>query len=370
MRIASFNLENLFRRPKVLNQATWDAGSEVLDAYARLQRILGKPKYEAEDKARIVELLGALGLSRGDESDWVILRRNRGQLLSRHRDGSVEVKAKGRGDWIGWLELKRESVDEEATRNTARVVAELDADVLAVIEAEDRPALQRFNADVLPAVSDDVRYSHVMLVDGNDDRGIDVGLLTKDAEPIEQIRSHVDDRNADGTLVFSRDCPEYEVKAPDGKPILVLVNHFKSKGYGSPAESSAKRRKQAARVREIYQARRAEGHERIAIVGDFNDTPESDALKPLLDATDLHDVSEHASFDPGPRTGTFGTGNEKIDYILLSPALFDRVQAGGIFRKGVWHGPNVQNPWPMFDTLTKPEEAASDHAAVWADIAL
>src|SRR5919107_393585 len=123
MRIASFNLENLFRRPKVLNQATWDAGSEVLDAYARLQRILGKPKYEAEDKARIVELLDALGLSRGDESDWVILRRNRGQLLSRHRDGSVEVKAKGRGDWIGWLELKRESVDEEATRNTARVVA-------------------------------------------------------------------------------------------------------------------------------------------------------------------------------------------------------------------------------------------------------
>lgn len=374
MRIASFNLENLFRRPKVLNQGTWAAGRDVLDAYSRLQKILEKPRYRSADKRRILELLDKLGLRKSDDSEWVVLRRSRGQLLARHRDGSVEVRAEGRGDWIGWLELKREAVDEAATRNTARVVAELDADVLAVIEAEDRPALQRFNQDVLPLVpeADDhsVSYTHVMLVDGNDDRGIDVGLLTKDDEPIDQIRSHVDDRSPDGALVFSRDCPEYEVTGPDGQPILILVNHFKSKGYGKPAESTARRLIQARRVKEIYEARRAAGWERVAVVGDFNDTPDSDALAPLLHQTDLRDVSEHPAFEPGERSGTFGSGNEKIDYILLAPALYDVVEAAGIFRKGVWHGPHVQNPWPMFDTLTRPEQAASDRAAIWADLAL
>jgi hypothetical protein len=34
----------------------------------------------------------------------------------------------------------------------------------------------------------------------------------------------------------------------------------------------------------------------------------------------------------------------------------------------VWHGPKVKNPWPMLPTLTQEEQAASDHAAIWADI--
>ena len=39
------------------------------------------------------------------------------------------------------------------------------------------------------------RYRHVMLVDGNDLRGIDVGLLTTARRPIVNVESHVDDRD-------------------------------------------------------------------------------------------------------------------------------------------------------------------------------
>ncbi len=374
MRLASFNVENLFQRPKALNNETWQEGKPILDAYAELQALFEHATYSDADRTRILELLEALGLRDSDESKWAYLRRSRGQLLARHRDHTVEVIADGRGDWIGWLELKVEAVDEEATRNTARVIAAVDADVLAVIEAEDRPALVRFNHDVLPTAADGdpaaFRYDHVMLVDGNDDRGIDVGLFTKDAYAIRSIVSHVDDRQADGTPVFSRDCAEYEIDVPGQEPILVLVNHFKSKGFGSPQVSNARRRAQAARVRQIVDARRAEGRERIAIVGDLNDTPGSAPLAPLLDGSDLRDVSEHPAFDPGERTGTYGTGNEKIDYILLSPALFDHVTAGGINRSGVWHGPRVHDPWAMLPTLTSPVQAASDHAAIWCDLDL
>jgi endonuclease/exonuclease/phosphatase family metal-dependent hydrolase len=374
MLLASFNVENLFRRPKALNTVGWDDGKpkEVLAAYARLEDTFQRQTYSAADKKRILELLATLGLLRSDESEWAFLRRSRGQLLRRPKSGPVEVIATGRGSWIGWLELKREAVNEAATRNTARVIADVAADVLAVIEAEDRPALERFNRDVLPAgfkaaAKDPWDYRHVMLVDGNDDRGIDVGLLTRSRYPIERVRSHVADRDSKGNPIFSRDCAEYEVRVPGSDPLLVLVNHFKSKGYGT--NTGAKRLQQAERVAKIYKDRRKEGWKRVAVVGDLNDTPASDPLKPLA-KTDLEDVADHPNFVGDGRTGTYGTGDDKIDYLLLSPELFGTVQKAAYNRSGVYRGPRVKNPWAMYDTINSPLEQASDHAAIWARLKL
>jgi hypothetical protein len=68
MRIASYNVENLFRRPVALNQATWAEGRPILEAYGELQNLLEKASYSATDKTRIVALLTTLGLLRSDES--------------------------------------------------------------------------------------------------------------------------------------------------------------------------------------------------------------------------------------------------------------------------------------------------------------
>ena len=48
----------------------------------------------------------------------------------------------------------------------------------------------------------------------------------------------------------------------------MLVNHFKSKGYGSPAELAAKRTRQAKRVRQICDDQ--SGYDYLAVVGDLN----------------------------------------------------------------------------------------------------
>jgi hypothetical protein len=45
------------------------------------------------------------------------------------------------------------------------------------------------------------------------------------------------------------------------------------------------------------------------------------------------------------------------------------VTGGGIWRKGVWGGKHG-TLFPHYDDMTKPVHAASDHAAIWADIAL
>ena len=282
--------------------------------------------------------------------------------------------ANGRGDWIGWLEMKRATVTDLAVRHTAQVVHDVGADVLGVVEAEDRWALRHFNADQLAPLGGRI-YGHVMLIDGNDERGIDVGLMTRGNLPIGRITSHVDDADLAGPI-FSRDCPEFEIALPDGRTLVVMVNHFKSKGYGGRS-ATVKRKRQAQRVREIYEQRRADGFDLVAIVGDLNDTPDSAALSPLLRSggtgvaakrSDLRDVSAFAGLRRPRPPGTYGTAakGNKIDYILCSPALFETITAAACTGRGVDRVGQVGD----VSHATREQDAASDHAAIWADLDL
>lgn len=369
MRIASFNVENFFARAKALNRSSWAAGRPVLEAYATVNALLEKPFYTPADKRRIAASLGTLGLANADAGRFAVLRQIRERLVKRPRSGPMEVVANGRGDWVGWVELTTEPVTEAAVANTAQVIADVDADILGVIEAEDRVVLKHFTDAQLRA-RQSALYPHVMLIDGNDDRGIDVAIITKRRWPISSMRSHVDDTDSSG-VIFGRDCPEYELAGPGRQRLVVMVNHFKSKGYGSQADNDTRRRRQALRVAKIYRRLLASGIDNIAVLGDLNDTPDSAALAPLMTGTTLRDISTHPAFDNGGRPGTFDTctAANRIDYILLSPRLFKNVEGGGIFRMGMWGGKNG-TLWPHYDTLTSPVDAASDHAALFADIAL
>jgi endonuclease/exonuclease/phosphatase family metal-dependent hydrolase len=368
VRIASFNVENLFDRARALTLPRAKA-SEILQQHARINELFAQPVYTDADKAEIKDLLKKLGLSKKDDGGKIaLLRQVRGRLLRRPKSGGVEIVASGRASWVGWVELKTETVNERAMVHTAMVMRDVAADVLGVIEAENRIVLDKFSAQLLKKVGS-TPYEHVMVIDGNDDRGIDVGILTRAGYPIEEIRSHVDDIDAKGEI-FSRDCAEFLLGTPTGARITVLVNHFKSKGYGPPKESNEKRLRQATRVAQIYNQRRAEGEDNIVVIGDLNDTPDSAPLAPLLTQTDLRDIAtnQHFTADLG-RPGTYGNGtkSQKIDYVLLSPSLFDRVTGGAIFRTGVWAGKNG-DIFPHYPTMTSPVHAASDHAALYADI--
>jgi endonuclease/exonuclease/phosphatase family metal-dependent hydrolase len=368
VRIASFNVESLFDRALAMSGPTWATGRVVLQQQAEVNDLLGEEAYTPAIKQRLVTLLIDLGLAPSDDGPFVTLRQDRGELL-RRAGGSITITASGRDDWIGWLDLKTGPVDEVATQNTARVLVDLGADVQAVVEAESRIALRDFS-DVLLAQVGGTPFDHVMLIDGNDLRGIDVGILTRTGFDITGIRSHVDDVD-DAGPVFSRDCPEYTIATPGGAEIMVLVNHLKSQGYGRRAVNDARRRRQAVRVAQVYARLVAEGHANVVVCGDFNDPPDSAALAPLLADTDLRDVSVHPSFDDGGRPGTFGTctARHKFDDILLSPALFARVQGGGIFRRGAWGGARG-TLWEHYPTVANAEQAASDHCAIWADLDL
>ncbi|MBI1919733.1 MAG: endonuclease/exonuclease/phosphatase family protein [Geobacter sp.] len=369
MRLATFNVENMFERAKLMNLATWADGKAALEDFKRLNDLIQEDEYSDDTKSELLEIMKRQrGLLTQGKNKYIQLRDIRGKFLYKPKNKPVEIAAGGRGDWIGWFELIKEPVKESATENTARVIGLLNADVLCVVEAENRIGLKRFNEDVMSKVGVE-SFEHVMLIDGNDDRGIDVGVMSKEEYRIVRMLSHVDDKDDEGTI-FSRDCAEYEIKTSQGNTLLLLVNHFKSKGYGKPAESAAKRLRQAKRVRAIYDERVADGFDHVVVIGDLNEVPDASPMDPLIrEGSTLTDIMAHSKFEGDGRPGTHGNGTKssKLDYILMSPKLSKKVKKGGIERRGVWGGENG-TLFPHLPTIKKNVDAASDHAALWVDL--
>ncbi|MET7425284.1 endonuclease/exonuclease/phosphatase family protein [Dactylosporangium sp. NPDC005555] len=388
MRLATYNVENLFARARALDPADPAKGQPALSAYEEFNRIAAQPVYSDEDKAAMLDALETLRVfvrtrdgRRGNPDlfgdAFAVLRENRGDFLAAPADAEPRIVATGRGSWNGWVDLIVDPVDELATRMTARVVADVAADVLCVVEAESRPSLVKFNDELLGR-----RYEHAMLVDGNDPRGIDVGLFCVAGVEIDWVRSHVD-VVSEGQRLFSRDCPVYRLLLPSGAELYMVLNHLKSQSFTN-GDPDPLRTRQATGVRAIYDRLRADGASYVAVVGDFNKRPDHASLRPLLgpdsplvDAYSLPAFSQ--LYDPldrdRERPGSFQscTIGNRLDYILLSPELAARVTGGGVFRRGLWGTPsNVKRPrlWDAYPEITSARHAASDHGAVWVEVDL
>src|SRR5215207_5191371 len=379
VRIASFNVENLFERPKAFKATDLNVGKPALDAYHDVNELIKKADYSDTDKAEIRNLLvtldiytinihGAIRRKETVSPKWAWLRKNRGTFDREPQDAtqSVEIIANGRGSWIGWIELAKEPTNEIGTRMTARVIQEVGADILGIVEAEDRPSLVRFNTELLGG-----QFGHAMLVDGNDERGIDVGIMTRVGFKIKSICSNVDTMDEVGT-VFSRDCPQYEVITPNGTVVHVLVNHFKSQSGGG----GAKRKRQAKKVREIADKLMQQG-KHVIVMGDLNEGPTAGGtqaanLVSLYDNNSLLiDCYSLAGFNVGNRPGSFdscGLSN-RLDYIFISQSLQPSFAGGGLFRKGLW-GSRVSRPtdWDTYPEMETSVHQASDHSLAFVDL--
>ena len=366
-RVASFNVENLFARPKVFNFRDKSVGDELLKRIGEFRKILKKDTYTASDKIKLVKEYteGDPGNDKPPLKDFINIREDRGKLWKKQNRKIVDVRASGEGDWDGTVEFKKAKFSEIGRKNTGKVIRGVKADVACIVEVDNRPTLKKFDTDVLYS-----RYRYEMLLDGNDQRGIDVGLYSR--FPFGGIWTHMFDGTS-SSKTFSRDCPEYEVLLPNGKNLFVLCNHLKSKGYGSQATSNARRKRQAkaiAKILEDYDM----STQWVVIAGDLNDTPNSAPLKPLMDVPHLFDVlALQYPTEPKKRWTYHYNSFEQIDYVLVSKPLKDRFIEAGVERRGMYDLKDLTASDPaiedetQYDSVTHWTNAASDHGAVWAD---
>ena len=370
-RVASFNCENLFSRAKALNLSDPRVGDQVLGYIKELDSLLRKSAYSNTDKNRILQLFRGIDVD-GDGNrmnDYIEIREDQGKLWQRSGFAIVGVKASGKGDWNGAIEHKRAEASDLARENTVKVIKAVKADVACVVEVEDRPMLHAFNRGLLGTR----KFDYSMVIDGNDTRGIDVGLLSN--FPIHGIWTHIFDGTA-RSRTFSRDCLELEVELPNGEMMYILCNHLKSRGYGTQTENDARRERQAKALKEIL-GKYNLSTEWVVVAGDMNDSPSRPprVLRHFLDLPNLFDVLALQFPNNVDARWTYHfNGFEQIDYILVSKPLKQRFVAAGVERRGIHKlktlTENAGGGIPIeteFPTVTHWTNAASDHGAVWAE---
>jgi endonuclease/exonuclease/phosphatase family metal-dependent hydrolase len=254
-------------------------------------------------------------------------------------------------------------ISKASRKLTAKVITANQPDVLALQEVENLEALLQFNRDYLKK-----GYPYAMVVDGNDPRQIDVGILSK--FPIQSFSSHRFDKKENGMPVFSRDCLIAEIQVAKGKLLTVFVNHFKSKIGGG----GEKRKLQADRVLEIAKERFGKtltGGD-FVIMGDLNDNYDSDDLKSLVQHKKLENVIMRL---PEEERWTHyykkDKAAEQLDYIILSPSLNEKNKKAKPFieRRGLGNDIDIYDG-ERFNASISGTEGASDHCAIFIELTL
>lgn len=251
--------------------------------------------------------------------------------------------------------------------NTALAIEEAAPDILMVMEVENLYTLRSFNHEFMNGY-----FGEMLLVDGNDPRGIDVGFLVRQGlgARVLSLRTHIEDA-APGTTVdrsnpyiaknalFSRDCLEVDLDVGNAQ-LTFLVNHFKAQD-STPAVSDAKRLAQATRVAQLVNEVRARGRTPI-VAGDLNVPQTHPTLAPLFDpALNLADplLATLPVSEQWTHFYESGKSVSRLDYLLVDGALALQGPAE-VVRKGL-STKCKQYTGPRFGTVGPSHTEASDH---------
>ena len=373
MKIATFNIQNLFHRDKSL--VNIQAGNSVINWLNEMDHLMRKYTKTSNDLDRIKDLSFLLGFEKISRKSYAVMRRRGGELFFRGCHSSVEIQANSLTDWNGWVALQTIPIDPVATQNKARVIAEVNADVLLLQEVEDRNSLLEFNNQLLSEFKG-VPYRELLVLQGNDGRGQEIGMLTKNGFQIQEVRTYGNELDDNRKPIFNKNLVKYEITTPSQNKICLLSVHLQEQGKDKE-NSDALRLRQAQRVAEIYQQLRSQGQEHVVVAGTLNAVSYCFSLAPLFLKTDLKELSKHPGFnvavekekDAGNlcmKAYKMGLNIKQKDYILLSPEMFSRVKNSGLNRKAAW--PEGASHWPPYNTIKNEKQAASEHPVVWGEI--
>jgi len=373
MKIATFNIQNLFHRDRSLLDKPFDDYSA--EWAMEIDQLMAKMKRTDKDNQRLRELSCMLGIDNSLQLPYAVVKRKSGFLFLKGMNYSKELKAGELTDWNGWIALQNVPIEPLAIENKARIIADINPDILILQEIEDRASLEEFNTILLPKFNC-TPFKDSFVVQGNDKRGQEIGILTRKGFEIRSVKSHIFDQDISGRNIFDKDLLEYDIRTKEGNVIFILASHLQE-NWRENDLTEIFRREQAERVAEVYKKLLEEGKNYIALVGTLNAASFSNSMIPLLQETNLKDVTRHHSFnvdyDKGKDAGYFSLGAyqkgvniKQKDYLLLSPELFAKVKICGLNRRGVW--PEKRPMWSIYPSMKQKNHAASEHPAIWVEV--
>jgi len=241
--------------------------------------------------------------------------------------------------YMGRLVKAKRDID---TQRIADRIIRINVDILAVQEVEDIDTLENFNRTHLNRM-----YRYLALIEGNDPRLIDVGVLSK--LPFGAMTSwrHSVHSDEPEKLVFGRDLLEIEIlnASRTRKLFTIFNNHLKSHFVDfrtDPVEgelmNDQRRARQAEKIAEIVKSR-TRPNSSFVILGDMNDPPDSPCLQGfvadselnLINALENPQETRRAKSDTPPPDSTAWTHRYKprgqpaqyelYDHIWLSNSL-------------------------------------------------
>ena len=260
-------------------------------------------------------------------------------------------------------------------RLTAALLAEVDADVVALQEVFDLATLEYFHDTYLRKAG--MEYPHRVCLPGNDGRGLDVALLSR--RPVVGVKSHAAVTPADLSLevpdgvdpaqpIFRRDCLRVTV----GELTLFVV-HFKS-NYPDRAVAWRTRRLEAQALRTIVERSFDRPDEALwLIAGDLNE-PDGNmgaarAIHPLEDGFSVDLLQRIPEAERWTYFDVHSGRYHCPDALLASDALGRRWPDAVpmILRKGLGREA-ARFDGARFEDVGEHRPHASDHAAVFIDL--
>ncbi len=368
MKIATYNIQNIFYRDRALIKKYRTENHELW--VEEFEALMVKGMRTSKEYNRMRALSQLLGFEDSQNSPYLTMMHKMGQLFLKKNVEAKAYKATHLTDWNGWVKLNSNPINDIAIENKAKVIKEAFPDVLILLEVEDRVSLLEFNKYFLSNA-----YTHILYLETNDVYGRGIGVLTKEGYKVKSMKSHVNDFDKNGNPIFDMDLQEYKISTPNGTLVTVLSTCFLDDSE-NPKQVNSKIEIQSKRIAEVYKALNNK-NDLIAVMGTFNAPSYSKLLSPIVEETDLKDVSKHNTFevdlDKGKDSKYFRLGAYKMgvnikqrDYLMLSKTLYKIVKSCGLIRKGIWY--KKQPQWEMLKSIKNETHIASEHPLVWSQL--
>lgn len=288
-----------------------------------------------------------------------------------------------------WQTLTHSTVKLKSLKKIKKIsclINEQNPDIMILNEVGGKESLENFNRLFL-----NENYK-VELIEGNSDRGIDIGYLIKKdlnlnfllishkERPLNFIYPH-EDVNIKKTHYFSRDVAELRIfnKLQDQSPCMVILAvHLKSKldRDGIDPEGRSRRQAELKTLLEIYKEVKRETRDQVPILigGDFNGIAHSKKCEieftPIYSETDLNDVMELMDVPEENRYTQiiFNSLNQahrvQIDYFFIDKKYKKLIHSAYTHRFKDEGGIEIMPPIKLEQRLSLP----SDHYPIVCDL--